>query len=85
MLYWEKFRNPAPHFSGKTMVCGHTSQKSGKPVNLGHAICIDTRIYDNGWLTCLDVTSGQVWQANELGQQRTASIDEFKSAQAPSP
>ncbi|MBO1350595.1 MAG: serine/threonine protein phosphatase [Hormoscilla sp. GUM202] len=85
MLYWEKFRNPAPHFSGKTMVCGHTSQKSGKPVNLGHAICIDTRIYDNGWLTCLDVTSGKVWQANELGQQRIASIDEFKSAPAPSP
>ncbi|MGK7903968.1 MAG: metallophosphoesterase family protein [Hormoscilla sp.] len=78
MLYWEKFRNPAPHFSGKTMVCGHTSQKSGFPVNIGHAICIDTRIYDNGWLTCLDVTSGKVWQANERGQQRTASIDEFK-------
>lgn len=78
MLYWERFRNPAPHFSGKIMVCGHTSQKSGFPVNVGHAICIDTRIYDNGWLTCLDVTSGKVWQANERGQQRTASIDEFK-------
>jgi serine/threonine protein phosphatase 1 len=77
MLFWEKFNNPAPHFSGKTMVCGHTSQKSGVPVNLGHAICIDTRVYGKGWLTCLDVTSGRVWQANQSGQQRTGWIDQF--------
>jgi serine/threonine protein phosphatase 1 len=77
MLFWEKFDNPAPHLSGKTMVCGHTSQKSGVPLNLGHAICIDTRVYGKGWLTCLDVTSGKVWQANQAGQQRTAWIDEF--------
>lgn len=71
MLFWEKFNNPPPHFSGKTMVCGHTSQKSGVPLNLGHAICIDTRVYGKGWLTCLDVTSGIVWQANQAGQQRS--------------
>lgn len=83
MLFWEKFDNPAPHFSGKTMVCGHTSQKSGLPVNLGHAICIDTRAYGKGWLTCLDVISGKVWQANQAGSVRTAWIDEFavRSAQ----
>lgn len=77
MLFWEKFNNPAPHFSGKTMVCGHTSQKSGIPINLGHAICIDTRVYGKGWLTCLDVTSGKVWQANQAQMVRTAWIDEF--------
>jgi serine/threonine protein phosphatase 1 len=77
MLFWEKFGNPAPHFSGKTMVCGHTSQKSGMPLNRGHAICIDTRVYSKGWLTCLDVTSGKVWQANQGGSVRTAWIDEF--------
>jgi len=60
------------------MVCGHTSQKSGLPVNLGHAICIDTWAYGTGWLTCLDVTSGRVWQANQAGEQRTAWIDEFQ-------
>jgi serine/threonine protein phosphatase 1 len=79
MLFWEKFNNPAPHFSGKTMVCGHTSQKSGVPLNLGHAICIDTRVYGKGWLTCLDVTSGKVWQANQAGQQRTAWITQSSS------
>ncbi|MFB8791415.1 MAG: metallophosphoesterase family protein [Potamolinea sp.] len=77
MLFWEKFKNPAPHFSGKIMVCGHTSQKSGLPLNIGHAICIDTRVYDKGWLTCLDVTSGRVWQASQTGEERTAWIDEF--------
>jgi len=70
-------KNPAPHCSGKIMVCGHTSQKSGVPLNLGHAICIDTWAYGKGWLTCLDVISGRVWQANQAGQQREAWIDEF--------
>jgi len=79
MLFWQKFNNPAPHFSGKTMVCGHTSQKSGVPINLGHAICIDTRVYGKGWLTCLDVTTGRVWQANQSGQQRRAWIEDFAS------
>ena len=79
MLFWEKFGNPAPHFSGKIMVCGHTSQKSGLPINLCHAICIDTRVYGKGWLTCLDVTSGKVWQANQAGSVRTSWIDEFAS------
>jgi serine/threonine protein phosphatase 1 len=79
MLFWKKFGNQAPHCSGKTMVCGHTSQKSGLPVNLGHAICIDTRAYGKGWLTCLDVTSGKLWQANQVGSVRTAWIDQFSS------
>lgn len=79
MLFWEKFGNQEPHFSGKIMVCGHTSQKSGVPLNIGHAICIDTRVYGKGWLTCLDVTSGRVWQANQMGEKRTAWIEQFAS------
>ena len=65
-----------PHLSGKVMICGHTSQKSGRPLNLGHAICLDTYVYGGGWLTCLDVGSGQVWQANQRGDVRMARIDE---------
>jgi len=79
MLFWGGFDDSAPHFSGKIMVCGHTSQISGKPVNLGHAICIDTWVDGEGWLTGFDVRSGRVWQANQKGQQRTAWIDEFES------
>ena len=77
MLYWEKFRDPPPHRSGKVMVCGHTAQKSGLPLDLGHAVCIDTRVYgEGGWLTCLDVAAGRYWQANESGQTRTRLLDE---------
>jgi serine/threonine protein phosphatase 1 len=78
MLHWESMHEkPQPHVSGKVMICGHTSQRSGKPLNYGHAICIDTWVYGQGWLTCLDVASGKVWQANQQGQKRSSYIDDF--------
>lgn len=77
MLFWEKLGFPEPHCSGKIMVCGHTSQKTGVPLNIGHAICLDTRVYGKGWLTCLDTTSGKIWQANQAGDVRTAWIEDF--------
>jgi serine/threonine protein phosphatase 1 len=77
MLMWEPLTCAAPHDSGKIMVCGHTSQKSGKPLNLGHAICIDTYAHGSGWLTCLDVISGRVWQANQKGEQHQSWIGDY--------
>jgi serine/threonine protein phosphatase 1 len=79
MLHWESLEATIsmPHESGKVMVCGHTSQKSGLPLNLDHLICIDTWVYGNGWLTCLDVASGKVWQANQRGEHREAWLDEI--------
>jgi serine/threonine protein phosphatase 1 len=77
MLHWERlvpFRRP--HVSGKMMICGHTSQKSGLPLVLKSAICIDTWVYGRGWLTCLAVESGSIWQANQAGDKRTAQLDE---------
>jgi serine/threonine protein phosphatase 1 len=82
MLYWEPFNYPAAHESGKIMVCGHTSQKSGLPRNHNHAICIDTWACGRGWLTCLDVESGIIWQANEAGDTRRMFIDDLDSAPA---
>ena len=76
-LFWKKFNHPKPHFSGKTMICGHTSQKNGQPINIGHAICIDTWACGQGWLTCLDVNSGKIWQANQKGELQTAWIEDF--------
>ena len=75
-LYWEPFDDPPPHINGKIMVCGHTTQASGRPRNIGHAVCIDTAAYDNGWLTCLDVKSGKYWQANERGETRWDWLEE---------
>jgi len=74
VLYWERFDRVQPHESGKIMVCGHTSQKSGLPCNLGYAVCLDTYAYGGGWLSCLDIGSGTVWQANHAGQVRVFSI-----------
>jgi serine/threonine protein phosphatase 1 len=79
MLRWEgidEFR-PEPHYSGKVLVCGHTQQRSGLPLNLGHAVCIDTWPYGAGWLTCLDVTTGRIWQANQAGRLRMLRLDEI--------
>jgi serine/threonine protein phosphatase 1 len=72
MLRWESLREaiPGPHQSGKTVIVGHTSQKSGEILDLGYLKCIDTYCYGGGWLTALDVLSGEVWQANERGKVR---------------
>lgn len=80
MLYWERLSEPCVHVSGKTMICGHTRQKNGLPLDWETTICIDTNVYDGGWLTCLDVLSGRVWQANELGKTRTGWLDTFSDA-----
>jgi serine/threonine protein phosphatase 1 len=77
MLFWESFEDRGPHVSGKIMICGHTQQRSGAPLNYGHAVCIDTWAYGDGWLSCLDVTSGLLWQANQKGDRRTAHLDDF--------
>jgi serine/threonine protein phosphatase 1 len=73
-LHWEKLYKGRPHYSGKIMVCGHTPQKSGLPLNLGHAICLDTWIYGDGWLTCLDVGNGEIWQADREGKTRRGQL-----------
>lgn len=77
MLFWESFEDRGPHDSGKVLVCGHTQQRSGVPLSLGYAVCIDTWAYGDGWLTCLDVTTGTVWQADQRGRRRTGRLDSF--------
>ncbi len=72
MLRWEQLRQDSrPHESNKVMVCGHTRQKNGVPLDLGHAVCIDTWPDGMGWLTCLEVPTGRLWQANQRGERRT--------------
>jgi len=79
MLRWGAIDrlSSVPHCSGKVVVCGHTQQRSGLPLNLGHAVCIDTAAYANGWLTCLDVTTGLIRQANKSGRVRSLWLDEI--------
>lgn len=72
-LRWEKLRDvvPPPHVSGKRAIVGHSAQKSGEILDLGHIVCIDTFCYGGGWLTALDVESGQVWQVDHTGRLRS--------------
>jgi serine/threonine protein phosphatase 1 len=72
VLLWDalRYRLPGPHCSGKTAILGHTAQKSGEVLDLGYAKCIDTWVYGDGWLTVLDVASGQIWQADKQGNLR---------------
>lgn len=75
VLRWMKFDRTPPHYSGKIMVCGHTPQPFGYPANFGHAICLDTKVYDaDGWLTCLDPATGAYWQANQEGKFHSFSF-----------
>jgi len=74
-LFWTSLREfePGPHISGKTAVVGHTSQKDGEVLDLGHLICVDTYCYGGGWLTLMDLESGQTWQADFDGRLRARS------------
>ena len=80
-LRWQslKWHTPAAHVSGKTAILGHTSNKQGQILNLGHLVCIDTYACGGYWLTALDVTTGRVWQASETGQFHSAELPPIQS------
>ena len=69
---WHSLRDmiPEPHVSGKTAVVGHTSQKSGEILDVGHLVCIDTYCWGGGWLTAYEPTTGRVWQVDRQGRAR---------------
>ena len=79
--FWEEMRwrslkyfMPEPHISGKIAVLGHTSNKQGQTVNMGHLVCIDTYCHGGGWLTALDPDRSRLWQSNESGEVREGML-----------
>jgi serine/threonine protein phosphatase 1 len=69
-LRWLSLRDYMPsrqHRSGKIAILGHTPQPD--VLDLGYLKCIDTGCCTGGWLTALDVESGQLWQVDEGGEQ----------------
>ena len=74
-LFWDFLPETMRHFSNKTVICGHTSQKSGEIKVVPGAVCIDTHAYSSGWLTCLETSSGKYWQTNMTGKKREGYID----------
>jgi serine/threonine protein phosphatase 1 len=77
VLFWRHLRSwqPPPHVNGKIAVVGHTPQPDGHVVDFGHIKAIDTYCYGDQWLSALDVVSGTVWQANNVGELRMAQLD----------
>lgn len=71
-LRWELFdpEKVQPHVSGKTVVVGHTEQKYAEILDLDFAMCIDTVCCKYGWLTAIDLSTQDVWQANRWGMMR---------------
>ena len=72
MLRWYSLSEgiPTAHCSNKVAVVGHTAQRDGDVLDLGHLLCIDTYCYGGGWLTAVDLQSKTFWQANEQGATR---------------
>ena len=70
-----------PHPSGKTVICGHSAQRSGVPTVWPGWICIDTCVYGGGALTCLNVESGELYQSQQNGAYRDGlGISDFGTA-----
>jgi serine/threonine protein phosphatase 1 len=76
ILFWERFTALPPHFSHKPVICGHTAQRDGVPKVATHGVCIDTGACRDGWLTCLQVQTGEYGQANEKGEFRTGRLSQ---------
>ncbi|MEM8732858.1 MAG: metallophosphoesterase family protein [Planctomycetota bacterium] len=69
-IRWLKLTDvtPPPHVSGKRAIVGHTHDSAGEIFDLGYLACIDTYCYGGGWLTALEVHTGEMWQANMQGE-----------------
>jgi serine/threonine protein phosphatase 1 len=59
-----------PHYSGKTVVVGHTPQENGKELDLGFLVGIDTDCCRGGWLTAVRIDTGDLIQVNQIGKAR---------------
>jgi serine/threonine protein phosphatase 1 len=75
-MRWESLRDlmPGTHCSGKTAILGHTANKQGDILNLGHLICIDSYCHGGGWLTALEPETGKTWQTNIQGEFREGKL-----------
>ena len=77
-LYWRFCHDMRPHKSGRHIICGHTSQISGKVKEMGYATCIDTYAVGGKWLTMLDVESGDYWQASQTKDIKTGKLTKYQ-------
>lgn len=78
-LFWRFCTNPAPHCSGKFVVCGHTLQADSQPRLWKGVLCIDTlNPPKSDWLTAVNVERQTYWQVNRIGELRTEPFSALK-------
>lgn len=65
-LLWRHNREPVHHYSGKRIYCGHTPHNY--PAITPNWVCLDTGIGSGGLLSCLEIQSCTLVQADRLGQ-----------------
>lgn len=68
-LSLREYQPSARHCSGKTVIVGHTPQK--EILHQGFMMCIDTGCCNGGWLSAIDIESGDTWQVNNRGEARS--------------
>jgi serine/threonine protein phosphatase 1 len=79
--YWNHLLEvPPPHCSGKRVFVGHTPQASGKVLDCGHIVCLDTYCFGGGWLTALNVDTNEVIQASRHGHLKRDLSKKFGAA-----
>lgn len=83
-LRWEHIEpeRMRPHFSGKTVIAGHTPQTVGEPLDLGFLKVIDTDCSRGGWLTALEARIARFIQANQRGEVRHGKLDSVAKAES---
>lgn len=73
-MRWKSIRGiELPHISDKRVICGHTPQ-AGEPLVFDGWVCIDTGVFQGGWLTLLETERNIAFQANQQGEFRFAQL-----------
>jgi len=69
--YWKHMlQPPPPHCSGKRVFVGHTPQPNGCVRDLGHVVYVDTYCFGGGYLTAMNIDTGDIIQATRQGHLR---------------
>lgn len=73
-LLWQRFEIAQPHYTGRKVICGHSSVP--EIANHVHTVCIDTQMGTRatGCLTALDTNSGQYWSVNRNSETTRGKI-----------
>ncbi len=79
LIYWTHLTTPLPppHVSGKRFFVGHTPQPFGQILRQEHLVCVDTCCFGNGYLSAMNVDTGEVIQTDRHGHLRRDRLTDF--------